>query len=290
VTWFKVDDQFPMHRKALAAGPDGRHLWYITGTLCAASNVGIAEPPTLQMAGFMTGVDVDQAAALLVGAGLWHDAKALNRCPPCKERVGRLPAGAYYFHDWHEHQLSQREAKDSLQRFRWARAKELKRDWKLLHEVRRRDGGHCRYCDVLVDFDNPELRDGASHDHVDPLGPNTLDNVVLACRRCNGNKKNRTPEDAGMPLLPPRGPRGDSADMSADSPRTTDNPSADTSADPSRARARRDGSADGPRTVRGRGGSKRAGQQRADEGRDGPQPGEGSDRPDTTSDNDQGDQ
>lgn len=277
MTWFKVDDQFPMHRKALAAGPNGRHLWYITGTLCAASNVGIAEPPTLQMAGFMTGVDVAQAAALLVGAGLWHDEKSIKRCAPCKDRIGKLPPGSFYFHDWHEHQLSAKEAKDALQRFRWARAKRLARNWDLLHDIRTRDAGHCRYCDVLVDFDHPELGDGATYDHVDPLGDNTLDNVVLACRRCNGNKKDRTPEDAGMPLLPARRPREDTTDMSADAPRTPPRT-------PRPSRARRDGSADGPRTVRGQDGS-----DRADEGRAGPQTGEGSDRPDTTSDHDQGD-
>jgi hypothetical protein len=214
MTWFKVDDQFLTHRKALAAGPAGRFLWYTVGTLCAASNVGVADPPTLQMAGFMTGVDVPDTAALLVGAGLWHDDKTIKRCAPCKDRIGKLNPGSFFFHQWWEHQLSGQEAKDSLERFRWSRAKRLKRDFRLLTAIYERDAGHCRYCDRLVDFENPTRADGASHDHVDPMGDNTLENVVLACRRCNGNKKNRTPEDAGMPLLPARSVRQRTADIS----------------------------------------------------------------------------
>lgn len=63
--------------------------------------------------------------------------------------------------------------------------------------VRKRDGDRCRYCgrtDGILTFD-----------HVMPKsrgGEDTEENLVLACVRCNLRKANRTPEEAGMPLLP----------------------------------------------------------------------------------------
>ncbi|RDI30224.1 HNH endonuclease [Rhodococcus sp. AG1013] len=50
-------------------------------------------------------------------------------------------------------------------------------------------------------------------DHVFPRsrgGGDTYDNLVAACADCNGRKADRTPEEAGMPLLwIPRAPRED---------------------------------------------------------------------------------
>lgn len=61
-----------------------------------------------------------------------------------------------------------------------------------------RDQWHCRYCSHLLDRHSYQI------DHVFPLpaGPSTADNLVLACRTCNNRKGNRTPEAAGMILLP----------------------------------------------------------------------------------------
>jgi 5-methylcytosine-specific restriction endonuclease McrA len=61
-----------------------------------------------------------------------------------------------------------------------------------------RDGGCCRYCgrDVPVD--------GFIVDHVFPYrrgGSDHPDNLATACPSCNTKKNNRTPDEAGMPLL-----------------------------------------------------------------------------------------
>ena len=64
--------------------------------------------------------------------------------------------------------------------------------------IYRRDGGRCRYCGVEV-YEAPTL------DHAIPKaqgGPGTRDNLVLACQTCNSKKANRTPEEAGMTLMP----------------------------------------------------------------------------------------
>ena len=65
-----------------------------------------------------------------------------------------------------------------------------------------RDRHRCQYCGVK--FHPTEL----TLDHITPVsrkGSNTFDNLVAACRPCNNRKGDRTPEEAGMPLL--RNPR-----------------------------------------------------------------------------------
>lgn len=62
----------------------------------------------------------------------------------------------------------------------------------------RRDDHRCLYCGRQ--FPRAEL----TRDHVLPTsrgGRDRWENVVAACRRCNWQKDNRTPEEANMPLL-----------------------------------------------------------------------------------------
>lgn len=66
------------------------------------------------------------------------------------------------------------------------------------HELFRRDGHLCMYCGRA--FNHYAL----TRDHIRPLsrgGRDRWSNVVSACRPCNTRKGNRTPEEAGMPLL-----------------------------------------------------------------------------------------
>ncbi len=69
----------------------------------------------------------------------------------------------------------------------------------------RRDRHQCQYCGT-----RPGIHE-LSIDHVMPRsrgGRSTWENCVLACRRCNRKKRNRTPNQAGMLLLrEPRAPR-----------------------------------------------------------------------------------
>ncbi len=68
-----------------------------------------------------------------------------------------------------------------------------------------RDFYTCQYCGAQPGKQELTL------DHVIPRsrgGQTTWENVVTACRRCNQKKGNRTPKEAGMPLLhTPRQPR-----------------------------------------------------------------------------------
>nr|WP_119718698.1 HNH endonuclease [Lysobacter tabacisoli] len=61
-----------------------------------------------------------------------------------------------------------------------------------------RDGHLCLYCGN--EFHRPHL----TRDHVLPVskgGRDVWENVVAACFHCNSRKGNRTPQQAGMPLL-----------------------------------------------------------------------------------------
>lgn len=65
--------------------------------------------------------------------------------------------------------------------------------------VLKRDNHTCGYC-------SKTSAEGAklTHDHIIPAsrgGQNTWTNAITACVDCNGKKADRTPEEAGMPLL-----------------------------------------------------------------------------------------
>ncbi len=67
-----------------------------------------------------------------------------------------------------------------------------------------RDGHQCQYCGKVFSASDLTL------DHVVPRsqgGPRTWDNIVTACRPCNGKKSNLSCDEAGMfPLKEPRLP------------------------------------------------------------------------------------
>lgn len=77
-------------------------------------------------------------------------------------------------------------------------------------EVKARDRNLCRYCGVRVNWEARNSDVAGTYDHVDPDEDNTTENVVVACRRCNGRKRDRTPEQwiaddpaEGLTLLRP---------------------------------------------------------------------------------------
>ncbi len=64
--------------------------------------------------------------------------------------------------------------------------------------VIKRDNSTCGYCGRLAYGEN------ITWDHIIPKskgGPDAWLNAIAACRKCNGKKADRTPEEAGMPML-----------------------------------------------------------------------------------------
>ena len=100
---------------------------------------------------------------------------------------------------------------DDTLRWRRARNKELHAPKleQLRERIRKRDRNLCRYCGRRVKWGANNAPHGATYDHVDPDVGNLKNNVVVACRQCNGRKKDRTPEQwieedsvHGLALLP----------------------------------------------------------------------------------------
>ena len=83
---------------------------------------------------------------------------------------------------------------DHVERSRWQRLKALHRDGELCRRIKTRDRNQCRYCGVRVDWSDRNGPTGGTYDHVDPDGDNSELNVVVACRQCNGRKRDRTPD------------------------------------------------------------------------------------------------
>lgn len=116
----------------------------------------------------------------------------------CRCLRGRgWPDGAdYLVHDW----LDRNPSRDENDVHR-AKQRERK-DPALKAAVRRRDGDRCRYCGVDVNWADHRSGRGGTLDHVDPNLAAGEANLVVSCKACNARKKDRTPQQAGLRLLP----------------------------------------------------------------------------------------
>jgi len=96
-----------------------------------------------------------------------------------------------------------RDKRAVLQRRRESRKADLRAtltdiEWE---NIKAEYGFSCAYCGKAW-F---EIDGKLQQDHVVPVPQNgeyTADNIVPACGKCNSRKNGRTPEQAGMPLLP----------------------------------------------------------------------------------------
>lgn len=192
MTWFKSDDGFWRHRKVRKLGKDklgATGLWQLSGTWCA-DNTTDGFVPIEQVKEF--GDTRLRFAKRLVEVGLWTETE-------CDGEQG------YQFHDWANYQ----PMRDEIEKRRiedWMR-KDLYARPGLVQAVKDRDGDLCRYCGLAVRWSDRRGPRGGTIDHLQPVsrhGKNELENLVVACRSCNSRKQDRTPDEAGMPLLPPQ--------------------------------------------------------------------------------------
>lgn len=183
MSWVKLDDAFFTNPKVTAVHPLGR-LLYMAGLCYSAAGMtdGRITKGALPLLLVQSGAKKSSVADL-VEAGLWierdngwevHDFLRFN---PSKEQV-----------------LAERRS--------GSRRQALHNDGELKHLIRLRDGDRCRYCGQKVNWRDRKGSHGGTYDHIDPEGENTAENVVVACRGCNAKKGHRTPEAAGMNLLP----------------------------------------------------------------------------------------
>lgn len=177
--WFRVDDGFAFHPKAIASGNAAVGLWVRAGSW-SSQQLTDGHVPTEIARTLGRPAEIQR----LVTSGLWM-------------KTG----DGWDFHEWPLHNPTRAEVQAN--RASDTRRQALSRDTALRELIRSRDGDFCRYCGTQVAWQDRRGPAGGTYDHVDPTIGNTEDNLVVACRRCNAAKGCRTPEEAGMRLLAP---------------------------------------------------------------------------------------
>lgn len=181
MTWFYVDDNLAFHRKVVAAGNAAMGLWVRAGSWsCQQLTDGHVPDHMVAVLG------TPSQARRLVAVGLWVAVQ-----------------GGFQFHQWAGEGRQRTRDQVLTERAYNARRTALHRDPTLTAAIRKRDAGRCRYCGALVAWNDRRSALGGTYDHVDPDGPNTLENLVVACRGCNSKKTNRPLARSGMTLLAP---------------------------------------------------------------------------------------
>lgn len=189
MTWARLDDLYDDHRKvkrAWRAHPRAVGLHVMAIAYCSRHGTdGVVDLAwiTEKIPGR---ADRGKVLAALVECGLFD-------APD--------DAGSYRVHDFLDWNPTVAQVRREREWDR--RRKELFRDPELVAAIRERDHDRCRYCGTRVNWKDRRGPNGATYDYLRPDGPNTLANVVVACRHCATRKGGKTPVDAGMPLLQP---------------------------------------------------------------------------------------
>ena len=194
-TWLKVEHQLPNHPKTKRlARLWGCHPHTICGFLIAFWGYMVEYQPDGDLAKVPTD-DLDELAAPCLQRALNATVTVLDAL---KQAGFADPDG--HVHDWEEYTgaLLEQRGRD---RDRHATRRKIeaagtltREDWAELLVV---VGHRCAYCG--------RVRTRLGVDHIQPLsrgGAHAPGNVIPACRRCNNHKQARTPEQAGMAIVP----------------------------------------------------------------------------------------
>ena len=214
MSWIKIDDQFADHPKIVEAGPSA--AWLFICGLCYAGRYLTDGFVTEKQVPKMTDEDDPIGlAGILVSVGLWHKVD-----------------GGYQIHDYLQYNPSRADVEAQRQIVR--RRQAMNANPQLMHAVRQRDGNTCRYCGCFVNWQDRKGSKGGTYDHIIPIsrgGEETPENIVVCCKRCNSSKGARTPDEAGMPLLPAQNQAGTKPEPSRNSDNPYPSPSIPTVAD-----------------------------------------------------------
>lgn len=218
--WLKLDPNIFEHPKFERTSEPAR-LCHIYGLLYASRWLTDGRIPASFSRTKVRRGQIEQ----LVAAGIWHRAEGLEAtCGRCWTMIQGQPGDGWVIHDFLGYNPAKREVEE---RREWDRRKAaMHRDDELVATVRQRDGDRCRYCGVTVDWRDRRGPRGGTYDYVIPHGPQSRENIVVACRRCSTRKGPRTPEQAGMTLLSSPGRAEDLG------PRTIPNPGSGTDPGP----------------------------------------------------------
>ena len=184
MSWFRVDDKFFEHPKALRAGKDARNLWFRVGVSCGSFNTdGRVDGEIVAELAPQAGVTKWKAAATrLVEVALWHDQHTLSGCHVCTDHLRDLnadrqrhgepeltvAAGDFFFHEWWVYQEGKKSRRSASAKMAEDRRRALLRDAELCRAIQLRDADHCRYCGCEVNWNDRRSPTRPTYDHVDP--------------------------------------------------------------------------------------------------------------------------
>jgi hypothetical protein len=198
VPWLKVSDRFATHplllRLRTVQRADERTTNEVIGWLTRCS---------AQSACYLTDYYIDLPTAELFGGArtqlLLTQATKAGLLTP----TGRGAARRWRIID--EEDLFHIRAREDVE---WERQRDKdRRNIELRMPVLARDGDQCRYCLVVVNWKDTRSGRGGTFDHRQPGQAATVDTYVVACRSCNGKRKDVPNADSFLPLqLPPTVP------------------------------------------------------------------------------------
>lgn len=204
------DEDFDDPRR-LAVGRDGMALdhqirGYVNKHLLDGQLAEYVLPVLAPHAFIGSQVSLRKAVAKLVEHGYLHapgETCTSTKCP--LSELGEVPPGHFVVHDWWSSQ--ERAEKVKVRRDKHNRKKDLLGDEFLVKALIARDGMMCRYCGRHVQkrsVKDTRSKDKLTIDHVDEDGPNTLENLVIACQECNNSVRGVSEDDKVAMLLPSR--------------------------------------------------------------------------------------
>lgn len=180
IRWFRmyaeaVDDE----KLRLLAFED---RWHFVALLCCKAQ------------GLLDGTDVLTRRKVAVKLGL--DSRELEEIARRLAEVGLIDASSLQPMAWDRRQFKSDDSKERVRAYREKRAASglsKSSGGYLVHYPRlmARDGNRCVYCGS---------QDNLCIDHVFPVihgGTDDIDNLAIACKRCNSGKAGRTPDQAG---------------------------------------------------------------------------------------------
>lgn len=199
MVWGRLDDKARGNAKLRAVGKTVRGgLWFVWNYASEQGTNGWA--PAWVVEQEMTAKEIRAAIDVRANgrAGLLHKWGEKDDCSCLVGVKWTDTMGGYWVHDWLDYNPSKSET--SVRR---AKKRELD-DMDLRHLVKMRDGNSCRYCGVIVPWNDNRSPHRLTIDHVNPLLAAGAENLVVACMHCNTTKSDASsPEAAGLTLLPP---------------------------------------------------------------------------------------
>jgi 5-methylcytosine-specific restriction endonuclease McrA len=178
--WVRIDENAMDHPKVVSLSDGAFRLW-VTGLAHCQRFLtdGVITAQAMRSLRAHTAKRRDE----ILASGLWD----------------RVEDGVQV-HDYLEWNDSRQTVMDNRD---WGkRRRELYADPALLATIRSRDKDRCRYCGKPVNWSDRRGPMGGTYDHVIARGPNTAENVVVACRGCNASKGDKPVDRCGMRLLP----------------------------------------------------------------------------------------